>query len=301
MLPTMFKARTLTALSAIALFASLPAHAETAIKVSGQAEVSKPAPGNNPTTPELPTVTEQDLERGWDKTKDAVSETAESTARAVESAYEDVKAALIDSKSKTEKLSYITINPAMTAKVMIGADIHDTNGKTIGNVDDILVDEKGAAKSIIVSHGGFLGLGTKEAALDYGMVMRKSTNGDLIVPVTEQSLKQAKPFSYDRADAQKDPGIQTIPSGQMRVSALLDSTLVNAKGKKVAAVDNIYFMDGMASRLLASFDETLGMGGELAAMEYNELSLHSKDGQHQFKMSAAQSTRFEQFEKQATN
>ena len=56
------------------------------------------------------------------------------------------------------------------ASKFVGLDIYGSNNEKIGDINDILVDPQGQAKSVVIGVGGFLGIGEKNVALPWGSV-----------------------------------------------------------------------------------------------------------------------------------
>jgi uncharacterized protein YrrD len=48
-----------------------------------------------------------------------------------------------------------------------GTDVLGADGTKVGSVDDILFDRNGQIKAIVVGVGGFLGIGSKDVALEF--------------------------------------------------------------------------------------------------------------------------------------
>jgi hypothetical protein len=80
-------------------------------------------------------------------------------------------------------------NPAPAVRVadgalmtnIIGVSVYNGAGddaQNIGKVDDIVFDASGIAKSAIIGVGGFLGVGKKDVAFDYGKLEWAEKNGD---------------------------------------------------------------------------------------------------------------------------
>jgi pyruvate/2-oxoglutarate dehydrogenase complex dihydrolipoamide acyltransferase (E2) component len=53
----------------------------------------------------------------------------------------------------------------MLGSRLIGADVWGAENESIGNVDDLLIDENGDVIAIVVGIGGFLGIGTRDVAI----------------------------------------------------------------------------------------------------------------------------------------
>lgn len=225
-----------------------------------------------------------------------IERSAEKAGSAVKDTYYDIKGSLLtEEETPKPDARVVTINSRMTADGIIGKDIVNSAGEKLGTVEDIILTDDGKADVVIISHGGLLGIGDKEAAFDYSLVMRREQNGDVVIPLSEESIKQAKAFSYDRKD--QDENTRVIPENGISVNDLLKAALLDHTGKSVANVDNIYFSQGRATRVIVNYNQTAGMGGEKALIDYKSLKLARVDGEYRFQMSANQSKQFENFEK----
>ena len=75
-------------------------------------------------------------------------------------------------------------NGNMSGSALIGTKVKNANNDTVGSVNDIYLDKDGSVKMVIVSVGGFLGVGSKAVAvkwsdLSYGKAgdsLKLSTN-----------------------------------------------------------------------------------------------------------------------------
>ncbi len=272
------KTQILATVSAVALLAAAPAFAE--VKEDPNAGKS--------------TVSE-DVSKAWENTKEDVSEAADKAADATKDAYESIKATLVDKDYKAESAQTVTIDSRTTANGIIGQPVFNTKNKKIATVHDIILDEKGNATHVILADGGFMGVGSKYAAFDYGRVSQRGPNGDVIMPLSEETLKKAANFSYDAADAGK-PDVQVIPAGSLSVATLLGGQLVNPANETVAQVDNISFQNGAARQVIVAFDQMLGVGGDKAVVAFGDVKVLRQDeaGKNvDFQLSAAEATQFE--------
>lgn len=288
----------LTTVSAVAMMAiapmATPAHAADDSTAAGKSAIHTQAAKTNETETDLKrmkadpdqVLTKQEAERAWEDTKDAVAKAAD-----------DVEYTLFGKEPKGVETS---ITAGATASGLLNKPVNGTNNERIGTLRDIIVDGKGNAKMAIVSDSEVLNVG-KEAAFDYGLVLRHNADGDVIMPLTEESMKNARRFSYDAKDAGKE-GVTTIPSGSYSIDKLLEANVVNAKGDKVASVDNVTFRNGRADALIVGFDKVMGVGGEKAALSFPDVKMISKgDGKVEFQLTAAQAAQFETFKQSASN
>ncbi|MGB4108020.1 MAG: PRC-barrel domain-containing protein [Alphaproteobacteria bacterium] len=279
--------RFLIAASVLAIMAGAPAFAETS--ANANAEVKAEAPSLS-----------KDAKREWNNIKQDASEATDKTAEAAEDVYEDIKATVIGEETTTTS-STVTIDSRATASGMIGQPVLNTKGEKIATVQDIILDANGNATTVVLADGGFMGIGTKLAAFDYNLVSLRQKDGDVIMPISEETLDKVAPFSYELKDAEKDAKVRVIPADGISVARLLEGQILNAKKENVAEIDNISFRDGEASQIIIGFDKTLGLGGEKAAMSYNSANVIREKNDLDVQLTANQAVNFENFKKTATN
>lgn len=210
---------------------------------------------------------------------------------------DDIKAFFM-SKNVEHKIEPALIRRSMTAHGLVGQDIVNTEGKKIADVKDIIVNEKGHAILVVVSDGGVLGIGDKVAAFDYNKVVAQKPDGTVVMTLSQDMIDRAAEFSYDQRDWAK---AKVIPSGSISANHLLEGELLDNNGKKLADIENVYFRNADASQLIVSFNKKLGMGGHLASLDYDDVTMIVKDKSLDFQMTSAQSVRFENFTKSVLN
>lgn len=194
---------------------------------------------------------------------------------------DDIRAFLSGNDPK-DPVKPVVIRRDMTAEALLHTDVVDANGKTVATVDDILLDNKGTPTKVIVADGGVLGLGAKKAAFDYSDVKPVTQDGKRVMAgLSEDSIRQA-------------PDATQTPANTARVSDILDGTIVDSKGDKVADIENIAF-NGGDTQLIVKFNDTFGMGGDLAAMNLGSLERVDNKGAVSYRLSAAQSAKFKNY------
>ena len=287
----------LSAASVLAIMAAAPAHADnmnTQADASAEVQMERTQQQNDDAV-----VTEQELEQGWENTKDTVSNAASDVADATEETYEEIKAAFIDNDEDTE-MTNVTINPRNTATAMIGSTLYNTDGEAIATISDIILDADGNATMAVVADGEIFGLG-KSAAFDFSILSNKNADGDVIAPLSEEMIDQAAAFSYDAEDQSDD--VRVVPANGYSVAELLEGQLVNAQGEAVADIDNISFSGSQAENLILGFNEVLGMGGNKAAMSFSEAKVVRDDSvmggaSYNFQLNADQAAQIESYKNQ---
>lgn len=58
-------------------------------------------------------------------------------------------------------------NGNMSGAALIGTKVKNANNDTVGSINDIYLDKDGSVKMVIVSVGGFLGVGSKAVAVKW--------------------------------------------------------------------------------------------------------------------------------------
>jgi sporulation protein YlmC with PRC-barrel domain len=108
---------------------------------------------------------------------------------------------------------------------LVGAQVTGANNENIGEIDDVLLDGSGMAKSVVIGVGGFLGMGEKDVAIPFSALKIVRKSGDdaidkITVSYTKEQLKDAPDFRY-LAEADS--------SGSARQSTGSGSTTNNAR------------------------------------------------------------------------
>jgi sporulation protein YlmC with PRC-barrel domain len=56
------------------------------------------------------------------------------------------------------------------APKLVGVGVYDSANKSVGKVSDLMLDKDGAVKAVVISVGGFLGIGSKYVAVPFSAV-----------------------------------------------------------------------------------------------------------------------------------
>ena len=93
------------------------------------------------------------------------------------------------------KIDVVQVANGYRASKVIGENVVNDANETVGKVDDIIVAPDGKAAFVILSVGGFLGVGSKYIALPYSSM--KVMNGKLtMLGATKDALKALPEFKY---------------------------------------------------------------------------------------------------------
>lgn len=87
---------------------------------------------------------------------------------------------------------------AIRAKKVIGTNVKDTSGSTIGKVEDIMLD-KGSSNIMyaVVGFGGFLGMGEKYHPVPWTQLKYDEGESAYVVPYTKDQLQAAPADSLE--------------------------------------------------------------------------------------------------------
>jgi len=104
----------------------------------------------------------------------------------------------------TSAPSYMSTTPVGATRVdeVIGSELRmRSNDEEIGTIDDLIIDESGQVVAVVVSVGGFLGMGQHPVAISWDSVER-ALNDDsdgyvFNVNVTEDTLRDAPAYDKD--------------------------------------------------------------------------------------------------------
>ncbi|KAL1109992.1 hypothetical protein AAG570_014024 [Ranatra chinensis] len=94
---------------------------------------------------------------------------------------------------------------AISASRVNGTDVYNTEGDSIGHVEDVVLDKTSdKIMFAVIGFGGFLGIGQKFHAVPWSMLNYDSDKGGYVISMTREVLAQAP--VYDMDELLKDDG-----------------------------------------------------------------------------------------------
>lgn len=85
-----------------------------------------------------------------------------------------------------------------SADELIGKNVYGRDNNKIGEIEDVILDANGKAKQLVISSGGFLGIGEKQVAVDYSAANWDSQNNRLnLAGMSRDDVKAMPEFKYD--------------------------------------------------------------------------------------------------------
>lgn len=85
--------------------------------------------------------------------------------------------------------------------LLLGAKVHDADGKIIGDVEDLVLNDHNQVVGVIMGVGGVLGLGEKRIGVRYSALQFAETDGKQVVSLpqaTKEVLTALEPYVRSR-------------------------------------------------------------------------------------------------------
>ncbi|MFC7333172.1 PRC-barrel domain-containing protein [Rhodocista pekingensis] len=86
-----------------------------------------------------------------------------------------------------------------SAEKLMGKTVVDASGEELGDVKDVIMDANtGEARQIVISSGGFLGIGAKDIAVPFQQAQIQQGSEEITVTgLTRNQVEQMPEFEYD--------------------------------------------------------------------------------------------------------
>lgn len=186
---------------------------------------------------------------------------------------------------------------------LIGETVERPNGDNLGEIDDLIYSETDKSIMVIISVGGFLGIGEKLVAVPYKELRVSADRDDIYLDTTEEALKAKPEFKYNddemsgqairnkRERMARNAQIMSYDNSveygkyrgeksayHVRASELIGETVEQRNGDNIGEIDDLVYA-GANNKLMAiiSVGGFLGIGEKLVAVPYDELRV-SSDG-----------------------
>jgi hypothetical protein len=107
------------------------------------------------------------------------------------------------------------------APKLIGVAVYGPDNKKIGTIKDIMIGHDGAARSVVIAVGGFLGLGEKEVAVPFSAVQWRTEKREVVT-------EQPSPTMPNAATGDARPKTKTVdPAATEANQGYPDRALLN--------------------------------------------------------------------------
>ena len=101
----------------------------------------------------------------------------------------------------TLAVRFVTMKPAdFMASRLIGTNVYNNQNDKLGEIEDLVVENGKSIAGVVVSVGGFLGMGESYVVLDPSTVVLNPKDGTwrAYVDTSKETLKNAPKFTYTK-------------------------------------------------------------------------------------------------------
>ena len=101
----------------------------------------------------------------------------------------------------TMTIKFATVKPAdLMSSKLIGVNVYNNQNESVGEIEDISIENGKTISAVIVSVGGFLGIGESYVALDPSTLVVSENDGTwkAFVNTSKDDLKNAPKFTYNK-------------------------------------------------------------------------------------------------------
>lgn len=114
---------------------------------------------------------------------------------------------------------------------LVGMDVRGKNGKSIGEVHNVIVTGQGRISAVVVESGGFMDIGDRHFRIPFEQVQFGRDMDHVIVPLSQQTAQQYR----DRATGEQ---VRT-GAGEYRLSRLKDGAFSLQDGTRAGDVEDL--------------------------------------------------------------
>jgi sporulation protein YlmC with PRC-barrel domain len=100
----------------------------------------------------------------------------------------------------------------MRADKLIGTSVYNTEGESVGSVQDIVFDKDGKIVGVVLKVGGILGIGGKSVGIKWNEVQVMPQEDTVTVNYTEDQLKVAPDFKTQESISAEQPQQPLAPA-----------------------------------------------------------------------------------------
>jgi sporulation protein YlmC with PRC-barrel domain len=207
-----------------------------------------------------------------------------------------------------------TVDPgAADASKLIGRNIQNAENETIGEIKSVYIGEDGKVDSVMVSVGGFLGIGDREVRIPWSDLNIRDKGEKVTVNMTKDQLKAKPEYKYSNetyrgkvftdtgpwtgpnrsadsmrpADATRAPAATAADTtstgdfnaaGEMSANAIIGATVRNESRDSVGQVEDVYVdTNGNIKKIVVSVGGFLGMGAKNVAVKWEDVKFSRDD------------------------
>lgn len=143
---------------------------------------------------------------------------------------------------------------------IFGKNIHNEQDEKIGDIRNLILNEKGQATHYIVGAGGFLGMGEHDAAIPFDKV--KYNNEDFVL------------YGYTKDQLKELPEVDiTNTAAHWGAKDIMGKNVHNEQDEKIGDIRNLTLNDkGQATHFIVGAGGFLGMGEHDVAIPFDRMT-----------------------------
>ncbi|MDQ2102481.1 PRC-barrel domain-containing protein [Azospirillum isscasi] len=135
----------------------------------------------------------------------------------------------------TGSASGLTGGQLASAENMMGKNVYGTDNEKVGEVEDVILDSNGQARQLVISSGGFLGIGEKQIAVDINQANWDAQQERVqLSGMTRDQVKAMPEFEYSDTttslNRNKDRAGDTVNGAASRSSTGTSGTMTAPGG-----------------------------------------------------------------------
>jgi hypothetical protein len=105
-------------------------------------------------------------------------------------------------------VTFYAVKPAdIRASNLIGSTVYNVNNETIGEIEDVILEDGKTLRAVVIGVGGFLGIGEHYVAVEPGaLVVTRNTDKEdmrIVLNTTKNDLKNAPAVQFDKESRDK--------------------------------------------------------------------------------------------------
>lgn len=134
-------------------------------------------------------------------TSTAVAQTTSGTAPPATTGTGTTSGVIQSAQTTAVVARFVTIKPADTlSSKLVGTNLYNKQNESLGEIEDLVIENGKTVTGIVVGVGGFLGMGERYVAIDPSTVTLRMDNNTMraTVDTTKDNLKNAPTFSYSK-------------------------------------------------------------------------------------------------------
>ncbi len=95
----------------------------------------------------------------------------------------------------------VTVLGSKQAEGILGKEVRSTANENMGRIVDVIVDRTGQVRAAVIDFGGFLGVGSRKIAVDWGVLSFAATEKRDVVTIelTREQVRTAPEYKDKRA------------------------------------------------------------------------------------------------------